>query len=39
MFGSYLVSRWSVWRLRLGLYFFFSKRVGVFGLFLFRVEM
>jgi hypothetical protein len=26
-----------VWRRRKGLYFFFSKRPGVFGLFLFRV--
>ena len=35
----YLVSRWSVWRFKKGLYFFFSKRVGVLGLFLFRVEV
>src|SRR5215470_11866085 len=36
---NYLVSRWSVCRRRNGLYFFFSSRFGVRGLFLFRVVM
>jgi hypothetical protein len=35
--GDYFTSRCKVWRRRKGLYFFFSKRPGVFGLFLFRV--
>ena len=39
-FRSYhLVSRCNVWRLKNGLYFFFSSRLGVRGLFLFRVVM
>src|SRR6266702_4738580 len=36
---NYFVSRWSVCRFRNGLYFFFSSRLGVRGLFLFRVVM
>jgi hypothetical protein len=35
--GNYFTSRCKVWRRRKGLYFFFSRRPGVFGLFLFRV--
>jgi hypothetical protein len=35
--GDYFTSRCKVWRRRKGLYFLFSKRPGVFGLFLFRV--
>jgi hypothetical protein len=35
----YLISRWSVCRFKNGLYFFFSSRLGVLGLFLFRVLM
>jgi hypothetical protein len=42
-FGSFrtyhLVSRCKVCRLKNGLYFFFSSRLGVRGLFLFRVVM
>jgi hypothetical protein len=39
-FRSYhLVSRCNVCRLKKGLYFFFSSRLGVRGLFLFRVVM
>jgi len=39
-FRSYhLVSRCNVCRLKNGLYFFFSSRLGVRGLFLFRVVM
>jgi hypothetical protein len=34
---GYLTSRCNVCRRRKGLYFFFSNRPGVFGLFLFRV--
>src|SRR5271166_2713922 len=39
VFGSivYLTSRCRVRRWRKGLYFFFSRRPGVLGLFLFRV--
>src|SRR5437879_4424427 len=37
-FGTYhLVSRCNVCRLKNGLYFFFSRRLGVRGLFLLRV--
>src|SRR5947208_17177750 len=36
---NYFVSRWSVCRRRKGLNFFFSSRLGVRGLFLFRVVM
>jgi len=35
----HLVSRCNVCRLKNGLYFFFSSRLGVRGLFLFRVVM
>jgi hypothetical protein len=35
----HLVSRCNVCRLKNGLYFFFSRRFGVRGLFLFRVVM
>jgi hypothetical protein len=39
-FGAYhFVSRCNVCRLKKGLYFFFSSRFGVRGLFLFRVVM
>jgi hypothetical protein len=37
--AGYLVSRWSVCRFKNGLYFFFSSRFGVRGLFLLRVLM
>src|SRR5437764_535107 len=37
--GYYFVSRCKVWRRKNGLYFFFSSRFGVRGLFLFRVVM
>src|SRR5215212_1823909 len=37
--GCYFVSRCTVWRRKNGLYFFFSSRFDVRGLFLFRVVM